>query len=340
MSTSTQTTSSTLVSILIPAYNVESYIERCITSVANQTYTPLECIIVDDGSSDGTPDRIRTFLQDYKGDVSFTFIQQEKNVGVASTRNHLLESVKGDYVFFLDSDDEIIPECISLMMSCVKAHPDIEVVQGLIQSIPDNTIYHWERYKDIEYMDDNNWMRKDFFKNEDYFPCQVANKLISSSFIKTNGLHFKPDIIHEDHDWMIHAARKLSKFSFVHQFTYIRHYRDKSIMSTNIYGKHNNDSWAIILDDALSTIDEPFPIHQLNKLCTEFLYRYHLDRERYNKVKQTLLYAMWKNRLYLGAVLVLLFSDIFTKKGNWRCQNLLSKYLTKKAMEEENLYVS
>ena len=69
-----------LVSVLIPAYNVEKYIERCINSVVNQNYSPLECVIVDDGSSDGTPDRIRMFLQDYKGDVSFTFIQQEKNL--------------------------------------------------------------------------------------------------------------------------------------------------------------------------------------------------------------------------------------------------------------------
>ena len=324
-----------LVSVLIPAYNVEKYIERCINSVVNQNYSPLECVIVDDGSSDGTSDRIRTFLQDYKGDVSFTFIHQEKNLGVAATRNHLVEAAKGDYVFFLDSDDEIISECISLMMSSVKAHPDIEVVQGLIHSIPDNAIYHLDRYKDIEYMDDNNWLRRDFFKNVDYFPCQVWNKLIASSFIKTYGLYFKPGIIHEDHDWMIHAARKLSKFSFVHYHTYIHHYRDNSIMMTNNnYSQYSNDSWAKILNDALSTIDEPFPIHQLNKLCTEFLYRYHLDRESYNEVKQTLLHAMCKYRLYLGAVLILLFTIFFKNKGNWRCKTFITKHLTSKADKE------
>ena len=336
MSTSPQASGSALVSVLIPAYNVESYIERCLNCVFRQTYAPLECVIIDDCSSDRTSEIINARLHDYQGDVYFNFIQQEKNIGVAATRNHLVEAARGNYLFFLDSDDEMSSDCINKMMSCVEAHPDIEIVQGMARSIPDNTIYHWERYDNIDYMDDNNWLRLDFFKNNDNFPCQVWNKLISASFIKTNHLSFIPGIIHEDQHWMIHAARKLSKFAFVHQCTYIRHYRDNSIMTTSKnFSQNSNDSWAVILMDALNTIDHPYPIHQLNKLASEFLYRSHSGSERYKEVEKALARAMTKERLYIGCVLLFLFSHIFTNKGNWRCQNLLLKYLSKKALEEE-----
>ncbi len=341
MASSRQDMSSVLVSVLIPSYNVEDYIERCVTSVMHQTYAPLECVIIDDGSTDHTAERINNILKDYQGEVLFSFLQQRTNQGVSSTRNHLLESAHGDYVFFLDSDDEITSDCVSQMMSLVEEHPDIEIVQGLIKSIPDNPIYHWERYKDITYMDDNNWVRLDFFKSEDYFPCQVANKLISTSFIKSYGLYFKPGIIHEDHSWMIHAARKLRRFAFVHAHTYVRHYRESSIMmTTNNYSQQSNDSWAFILTDALDTIDSPFPIHQLNKLTTEFLYRYHFSGKKYQDVEKALSHALMKEGLYIGAVLLFLFSHVFKKKGNWRCQTLLIKYLTKKAEKEKKSYIN
>jgi len=92
--------SSPLVSVLMPAYNVEEYIGEAIQSVLRQTLTDWELVIVDDGSTDGTLDVVRSF-----SDPRIRLIQHERNLGVAAARNRLLLEAKGDYATWLDADD-------------------------------------------------------------------------------------------------------------------------------------------------------------------------------------------------------------------------------------------
>lgn len=102
-----------LVSIIIPAYNTEKYIGNCIESVIKQTYHNLEVIIVNDGSEDNTLGIItKARLRDNRVVV----INQENN-GPSAARNAGLKICRGDYVFFLDSDDWLIPNCIEKLIS-------------------------------------------------------------------------------------------------------------------------------------------------------------------------------------------------------------------------------
>ena len=90
-----------IISILIPVYNVEHYISTCLDSILSQTYTNLQIVLFDDGSKDQS----FAICKEYTCKNKNIEVYHQDNQGVAVTRNHLLEKVKGDYVLFVDSDD-------------------------------------------------------------------------------------------------------------------------------------------------------------------------------------------------------------------------------------------
>jgi glycosyltransferase involved in cell wall biosynthesis len=91
------------ISIIIPVYNVELYLNRCIESVLSQTFTDFELILVDDGSPDNSPKMCDEIAQK----DSRVVVVHKKNGGLSSARNAGLDIAKGEYVFFIDSDDLI-----------------------------------------------------------------------------------------------------------------------------------------------------------------------------------------------------------------------------------------
>lgn len=113
-----------LVSIIVPVYNAEESIEKCLDSILNQTYTNFECIIVNDGSTDGSHEIIQQYLDK---DKRFRYVQQI-NSGPGITRNVGLEKSVGDYVTFVDSDDYIHPYFLQHMLECAKSY-DADIVQ-------------------------------------------------------------------------------------------------------------------------------------------------------------------------------------------------------------------
>lgn len=102
-----------LVSVIVPIYNVESYLERCVESILQQTYKHIEIILVDDGS----PDRCGSMCEDYAQKDNRIKVLHKKNGGLSDARNAGLEMAKGKYVLFVDSDDLIKKE---LVESCVQ----------------------------------------------------------------------------------------------------------------------------------------------------------------------------------------------------------------------------
>ena len=108
--------SKSLVSILIPVYNAESFLNECLDSVVNQTYDNLQIVIVDDGSLDGSWD----IMQEYYQKDNRIEIYQQLNKGVAATRNILLEKVKGNYILFVDSDDWLELNAIDESLAILK----------------------------------------------------------------------------------------------------------------------------------------------------------------------------------------------------------------------------
>ena len=110
-----------VVSIIIPTYNYGIYLSTAIQSCLNQTYKPIEIIIVDDGSTDDTKDIVKKF-----DDRVIYFYQ--KNSGVSAARNKGLELAKGDYLAFLDSDDYLMDHSIEIKLDILKQYPDIGIV--------------------------------------------------------------------------------------------------------------------------------------------------------------------------------------------------------------------
>lgn len=102
-----------LVSIIIPMYNVEKYIAKCITSVLNQSYTNIEIILVNDASTDCTLLVCEEYI---KRDKRFKLIKNEKNSGLAYSRNAGLIIARGDYILFVDSDDWIHEDMVKTML--------------------------------------------------------------------------------------------------------------------------------------------------------------------------------------------------------------------------------
>ena len=104
-----------MISVIVPIYGVEAYLDKCVQSVASQTYTDLEIILVDDGSPDGCPAMCDAWA---KKDRRITVVHKP-NGGLSDARNSGLNVAKGDYISFVDSDDWIAPTMLESMLSAL-----------------------------------------------------------------------------------------------------------------------------------------------------------------------------------------------------------------------------
>lgn len=126
MQTSKSTTFHTMVSIVVPVYNVESYLRECLDSVLAQTFSDWECICVDDGATDDSP----TILAEYaERDSRFRIIRQS-NGGLSAARNTGMDAANGTYVYFLDSDDMLVPDALRRMTETMDGLQLDELVFG------------------------------------------------------------------------------------------------------------------------------------------------------------------------------------------------------------------
>ena len=115
-----------MISVIIPVYNVEEYLERCIDSVIAQSYRDIEIILVDDGSVDSSG----IICDKYKEKDNRIKVVHQKNSGMSGARNTGLEYACGEYVYFLDSDDIIHPECLKIHLeTLLKNNADMTVAQ-------------------------------------------------------------------------------------------------------------------------------------------------------------------------------------------------------------------
>lgn len=113
------------VTIIVPVYNVEKYLRRCVDSLLSQTYSNIEIILVDDGSPDGSPD----ICDEYAQKESSIKVVHKKNGGLSSARNAGIEAASGDYLTFVDSDDWIASDTIQYSLNKMKEH-SADVIQN------------------------------------------------------------------------------------------------------------------------------------------------------------------------------------------------------------------
>ncbi|MBQ8785251.1 MAG: glycosyltransferase [Alphaproteobacteria bacterium] len=136
------------ISIIIPVYNVQNYLEKCLGSVKNQTFQDWEAICVNDGSTDNSLEILQQYAEK---DERFIVITQE-NQGLSPARNTGLEKTKGDYIMFLDGDDFLHPQCMELALRTIK-DTDSDICQFKFKSVMLNEKVDSCFYEKIPYIE-------------------------------------------------------------------------------------------------------------------------------------------------------------------------------------------
>lgn len=217
------------VSIIIPVYNVSFYIKRCLQSVVEQTYSDIECILVDDCGTDNSIELAQDFINNYKGDISFMILHHDNNKGLSAARNTALNFTKGEYVYFLDSDDSITADCIESLMNIAKKHPDADFVQGNFLDEKGNINKYGWRIQLPEYCNNHEEL-------ETYILSKVVtsacNKVIRKAFLDEHALYFPEGILHEDMYWSFFLAKHSKAAAYVNEGTYIYYINDNSIVTS------------------------------------------------------------------------------------------------------------
>lgn len=180
-------------SIIVPVYNVEPYLRRCIDSILSQTFVDFELILVDDGS----PDECPAICDEYAKKDSRVKVVHKKNGGISDARNVGLDNAVGRYIGFVDSDDWIDKDMYETLMSMAVKH------QADIVSIGIRNYDYQEKLIDMwpELTEDNVYSRTNFIDNlypniRRILTPSLCNKIFKSNTIKH--LRFFPGIIHED----------------------------------------------------------------------------------------------------------------------------------------------
>lgn len=125
-----------MISTVIPVFNRADDLGRAVSSILSQEYRPLEIIIVDDGSSDDTPDVISVMCREYPGIIRSI---RQKNQGAGLARQAGLEVVRGEYVQYLDSDDIVLPGKFTSQVKLLSKYPNCSIALGLTRGIPMRT---------------------------------------------------------------------------------------------------------------------------------------------------------------------------------------------------------
>lgn len=218
-----------LVSVIIPVYQVSAYVERCLLSVMNQTYQNIECVIVDDCSTDDSIARCERLIETYEGPIKFRILHHERNRGLSAARNTGTNAVAGEYIFYLDSDDHITPNCIERLAKEVEADPAIEMVQGNSLMISDGSENALFRSGQPISISNNDEARKEFFQNRNIY-ISVWNRLLKKSFIEEHQLYCREGMAFEDLLWVYYLMKCLNKAYLCDEITHYYCLRQGSIL--------------------------------------------------------------------------------------------------------------
>lgn len=224
-----------MISVIVPAYNIEKYIHVCLNSVLRQTYQDFEIICIEDASTDSTPEILEYFVQK---DSRIRIIKNDSNMGPGYSRNVGLNEAKGKYISFLDGDDWLSPKTFEILVE--KAEKDnLELL--LFRNIvfyEEPREFGFESYYDMEFMngfENKVFNHKDLDKTKLFkIPNAPWNKFYLKSFLDENNIRFpNENLIHEDNPFFYKAITSAKKVSLINEYLHNRRRRPDSIMTLN-----------------------------------------------------------------------------------------------------------
>lgn len=304
------------ISIIVPMYQVEQYLAICLKSITDQTMTDgVECILVDDCGSDRSLFIAKDFIEHYQGNVLFRIVEREKNGGLSAARNSGIDVASGEYVYFLDSDDEITPNCLEIMWSLVEKYGKVNLVQGAF-------------FEDEKYANSISNI-----KFPEFCTCQAEiktfllqylgdivgaqSRLINLSFLKEHHLYFEEGIIHEDNLWTFFLSKYVRTMAYCDVCTYYHRYNPNSItgnvnvIKETIAYKHIIQTCSRSIDPFLIGIQKEW---LLNNLITVINSKYYVKdadlKEMLSDFKSTCSFA---EKLLLSLYLMLSNSALKNK---------------------------
>lgn len=197
-------------SVIIPIYKVEDYLDRCVKSVLNQDYKDLEVILVDDGS----PDRCPQICDELALTDERIKVIHKTNGGLSSARNAGIEIASGEYLAFLDSDDQWVDGALNPLMDRLK-DTKAEMLVFRSQSLyPDGTIM--QRNDGEVFKESKVYGRTELYDmliKSGNMHEQAGTHFVNTNFIKNNYLFFKEGLLGEDTEWMFRVMRMVSKIA-------------------------------------------------------------------------------------------------------------------------------
>ena len=226
------------VSVIIPVYNVEPYIERCFQSVISQTYRNYEIIFVDDCGTDRSIEILQRLIDEYNGDISLRLIHHEKNKGLSAARNSGMKISSGDYIYFVDSDDYIFPESLKVLTKpLLDMSYDLVAGRSLIKKNGTESIsvIHFFNKKQ-----DKIKCYYESFPHSMGLATTACNHLYQRDFLERYNIIFYEGILYEDNIFNINIFCHKPNFLEVDQVTYVYEKRENSITTTRSE-KHFHD---------------------------------------------------------------------------------------------------
>lgn len=210
-------------SIIIPVYNLENYIEDCLNSIIPQLTKEIEVIIVDDGSTDNSAEIIKSFLNNQ---IKY-FYQKNKKQGAA--RNTGLKKAKGKYIWFIDGDDIIKDNAIKTIFKYEITH--LENHDLMLFGI--NTVNNNKNSLKIQFPNKNNQNISDFLKSTNIYSISPCNKIINKRFLLKNKLFFEENMFFEDNLFFLKLYNHTNYISSISENLYIQQIREGSTMRSS-----------------------------------------------------------------------------------------------------------
>lgn len=266
-----------MVSVLVPAYNAEKTIKRCIDSIICQTYYNIELIVVDDGSSDET----LSILSDYSKRDNRIVIKSQSNQGVASARNACLKEANGDYILYVDADDWIESNMIQRMVDLI-GNADIVLCGNDNSETPDNVSFVPK--VQIECWDQQKQMLE--FMKHKRMTGMLWNKLIRRKI--ANGIWFDEKTgFGEDAQFLWQILKRSKKMIITNEILYHHVLEENSISHLNFSDKKY--SAIPMWEDINKEVEKKYPeLRELaieRLMCATVFSLYEIRSSEYRNVK-------------------------------------------------------